>query len=75
MAESSISVNFDIQAQVLLGRSTRGTCRVLTALNVNFVVIKWSQNEGKYQLSPKTLSQRENVYLSSSSATLTWVLR
>lgn len=55
MAEGFYFLNFGIQAQVLLGRSTRGTCSVLTALNVSFVVIKWSQNEDKSRLSPKAL--------------------
>lgn len=55
MAEGFNLLNFGIQAQVLLGRPTRRTCSVLTALNVSFAVTKWSQNEDKSQLSPKAL--------------------
>lgn len=64
MAESSSSLNSDIQTQ------PRGPAGFLTALNVNFVVTKWSP---KSQLSLETLPQEAEFYLSCSSAALTWV--
>lgn len=66
-ASQSCCLNFDIQTQVLLGRATTGTCRVLTALKCQICCHKMLTK------IPVDTSQEAEIYLSSSSAALIWV--